>query len=111
MDIWRYIARENLDIPEIYFAHEREVVQCGDKLLAYSDLIDLKEGKKVEKRLVRFRTVGDISCTLPIESSAATTEKIINELLTTQVTERGASRLDDRTSEASMELRKTRKNF
>ncbi len=106
MDIWQYIARENLEIPEIYFAHEREVIRRGSGLLPVSHLVTPKEGEKVEKISVRFRTVGDMTCTCPVESVAANVEDIIVETATTRITERGATRMDDQTSEASMELRK-----
>ncbi|NNM82514.1 MAG: sulfate adenylyltransferase subunit CysD [Burkholderiales bacterium] len=106
MDIWQYIARENLEIPEIYFAHEREVIRRGSGLLPVSHLVTPKEGEKAERISVRFRTVGDMTCTCPVESVAANVEDIIVETATTRITERGATRMDDQTSEASMELRK-----
>ena len=106
MDIWQYIARENLEIPEIYFAHEREVIRRGSGLLPVSHLVTPKEGEKAERISVRFRTVGDMTCTCPVESVAANVEDIIVETATTRITERGATRMDDQTSDASMELRK-----
>ncbi len=105
MDIWLYIAKEKLDIPNIYYAHERDVVWRGG-WLAVTNLIDLKENEKIEKKMVRFRTVGDMSCTAAVESSAKTADEIVAETAVTRITERGATRLDDQTSEASMELRK-----
>ena len=106
LDVWQYIAREGLALPDLYFAHPRRVAVRGDVLLPVSDMLPLEEGDVVETRLVRFRTVGDISCTLPVESSAATAEAIIAETLVAPLSERGATRLDDRTSDTSMEERK-----
>ena len=106
MDIWQYIARERLEIPEIYFAHEREVIRRGASLLPVSRLVQPRDGEKVEKISVRFRTVGDMTCTCPVESTATTLDDIIVETATTRITERGATRMDDQTSDASMELRK-----
>jgi sulfate adenylyltransferase subunit 2 len=106
LDIWQYIAQENLEIPPLYYAHQREVAVRGSRLLPVSDLVELKPDDRIEKRLVRFRTVGDISCTLPVESSATTVEAIIAETISARISERGATRLDDQTSEAAMEERK-----
>lgn len=106
MDIWQYISREKLEIPEIYFAHEREVIRRGSSLLPVSRLVKPVGDERVETISVRFRTVGDMTCTCPVESTASTLEDIIVETATTRITERGATRMDDQTSEASMELRK-----
>ena len=106
LDVWEYIAREKLEVPEIYFAHMRQVVRRGNGLLPVSHLVQLKEGEQPENLLVRFRTVGDMSCTCPVESSAASVGEILAETATTRITERGATRMDDQTSDASMELRK-----
>jgi len=106
LDVWEYIAREKLEVPEIYFAHEREVIRRDAGLLPVSHLVQPKPGEQVEKAVVRFRTVGDMSCTCPVASPAATVEEIIAETAMTRITERGATRMDDQTSEASMELRK-----
>lgn len=106
LDVWRYIAREKLDIPEIYYAHEREVVIRAGGILPISHLVQPKAGEEVKRLSVRFRTVGDMSCTCPVESTAATAAAIIAETAATRITERGATRMDDQTSEASMELRK-----
>jgi sulfate adenylyltransferase subunit 2 len=106
LDIWQYIAQENLEIPPLYYAHQREVTVRGNHLLPVSDLVEVKPGDRIEHRVVRFRTVGDISCTSPVESSAATVQDIIAETLTARISERGATRLDDQTSEAAMEERK-----
>jgi sulfate adenylyltransferase subunit 2 len=104
MDIWQYIAAEKLAVPSIYYAHQRDIISPSG--LPVSHLVQPKINEKIESRLVRFRTVGDMSCTLPVESSAATPEEIIIETAMVRITERGATRLDDQTSEASMELRK-----
>jgi len=106
MDIWEYIAREKLHIPEIYYAHEREVIRRDNGILPVSYLVQPKSGEKVEKMMVRFRTVGDMTCTCPVESHARNVQEIIEETAITRITERGATRMDDQTSEASMELRK-----
>jgi len=106
LDVWEYIAREELEVPEIYFAHEREVIRREAGLLPVSHLVQPKPGEQAEKMVVRFRTVGDMSCTCPVASTAATVEDIIAETAMTRITERGATRMDDQTSEASMELRK-----
>ncbi len=106
MDIWQYIEREKLEIPSIYFAHSREVIRRGESLLPVSHLVKPEDGEKVEQLSVRFRTVGDMTCTCPVESTASTLQDIIRETATTRITERGATRMDDQTSEASMELRK-----
>lgn len=106
MDVWQYIAQEKLEVPEIYFAHEREVIQREGGLLPISQLVQPKEGEVVQKKVVRFRTVGDMTCTCPVESPAKNVEEIIIETAATRITERGATRMDDQTSEASMELRK-----
>jgi sulfate adenylyltransferase subunit 2 len=106
LDVWQYIDREKLAVPSIYYAHRREVVRRPGGLLPVSDLVRPKAGEIVESISVRFRTVGDMTCTCPVESAAATAEEIIVETATTRITERGATRMDDQTSEASMELRK-----
>jgi sulfate adenylyltransferase subunit 2 len=106
LDIWHYIARERLALPALYYAHKRQVAVRGEALLPVSEFVPLREGDRIETRLVRFRTVGDISCTLPVESRAANPEAIIAETLKATLSERGATRLDDRFSEAAMEERK-----
>jgi sulfate adenylyltransferase subunit 2 len=106
LDIWQYIARERLQVPSIYFAHVRPVVRRNSAIVAVTDLTPPREGETVEKLSVRFRTVGDITCTAPVFSNAATLDEIISETALTTITERGATRLDDQTGEASMELRK-----
>lgn len=109
MDIWQYISREQLELPNIYFAHERETFERSGLIVSVMPLtppVTDAEQQSVAKRLVRFRTVGDISCTSPVLSDANNVEKILAETAETTVTERGATRLDDQTSEASMEKRK-----
>jgi sulfate adenylyltransferase subunit 2 len=106
LDVWQYIAREKLALPTIYFAHEREVVERSGLLVPVTRLTPPRDGESVQTRTVRFRTVGDISCTCPVASPAATVDTIIAETAVTQITERGATRMDDQTSEASMEKRK-----
>ena len=106
IDVWRYIQREKLALPPLYYAHERPVAVRGSMLLPISEFVPLRENEEIETRVVRFRTVGDISCTSPVESNAATVEDVIAETLIASLSERGATRLDDQASEASMEERK-----
>jgi sulfate adenylyltransferase subunit 2 len=105
LDVWNYIKEEKLEIPSIYFAHTREVLNREGTLWPYSDFIFKDADEKIESRLVRFRTVGDMSCTAALPSTAATIEEIIDEIIDTTVSERG-TRLDDKRSEAAMETRK-----
>ncbi len=104
--MWRYIAKEQLDIPSIYYAHPRAVIRRPGGLMPISELVQPKNGDRVETLSVRFRTVGDMTCTCPVESTAMTIDEIVAETAAATVTERGATRMDDRTSESSMELRK-----
>ena len=106
LDVWQYIAREKLELPPIYFAHQRQVIPRNGLLVPLTDLTPALPGETVETQTVRFRTVGDISCTCPVASDASTVDQIIAETAVTQITERGATRMDDQTSEASMEKRK-----
>jgi len=106
LDIWQYIAREELAVPRIYFSHEREVVVRNGLLVPVTELTPPRANETPVLRRVRFRTVGDITCTCPVASDAADVDAIVAETITTTVTERGATRMDDQTSEASMELRK-----
>jgi len=106
LDIWQYIARERLAVPSIYFAHDRAVVVRNGLLAPVTELTPPRPGETVVTRRVRFRTVGDVTCTCPVASDADTLERIVAETAATTVTERGATRMDDRTSDASMELRK-----
>lgn len=106
LDIWQYIARERIELPDLYFAHDRTVVRRGEVLVPVTDITPAKPGETIETVSCRFRTVGDISCTAPVESTAATITDIIDEIRSCRITERGATRLDDRASEAAMEQRK-----
>ncbi len=106
LDVWQYIARENLQVPSLYFAHRRPVVRRAGALAPVTALTPARPGETVEHVSVRFRTVGDISCTCPVESTARTYGQIVAETVQATLTERGATRMDDQTSEASMEQRK-----
>jgi sulfate adenylyltransferase subunit 2 len=106
LDIWDYIGREGIDIPSIYFAHQRKVIARDGLLLSASDAVQPRDGEVVEERTVRFRTVGDMSLTGCVESTAATVQEVIEEVAVARVTERGATRGDDKFSEAAMEDRK-----
>src|SRR5216117_756690 len=106
LDVWQYLSREQLAVPSIYYAHRRPVVRRNGLLVPVTHITPPREGETVEEPSVRFRTVGDISCTCPVESTAATAAEIIAETALTTITERGATRMDDQTSEASMERRK-----
>jgi sulfate adenylyltransferase subunit 2 len=106
LDIWQYIAEESIELPSIYFAHERDVFHRDGMWLAVNPWITLLDGETVERRVVRYRTVGDATCTGAVESSAATVAEVIAEVAATRITERGATRADDRASEAAMEDRK-----
>jgi sulfate adenylyltransferase subunit 2 len=106
LDIWQYVAAEGVELPSIYFAHTRRVFQRDGMWLAESPWVTLLDGEEIEERTVRFRTVGDATCTGAIESAAATLAAIIEETAATRITERGATRADDRISEAGMEDRK-----
>lgn len=106
LDVWQYIAREELAVPSLYFAHERDVIQRNNQLVPISALVQPREGEQAVRRSVRFRTVGDMTCTCPVASDAHDIESILEETLTATITERGATRMDDQTAEASMELRK-----
>jgi sulfate adenylyltransferase subunit 2 len=106
LDIWQYIAREGLAVPSIYYAHERPVVERKGLLAPVTGLTPPRAGETVLTRRVRFRTVGDVTCTCPVASEADTIERIIAETACAQTSERGATRMDDQTSDASMELRK-----
>jgi len=106
LDVWQYIEREAIEIPSVYFAHEREVFQRDGMLLANSDFVTRSDGEELVKRKIRYRTVGDMSCTGAVESEAENLKQIIEEVSSTRITERGATRADDRVSEAAMEDRK-----
>ena len=106
LDVWLYIARENIPLPSLYFSHQREVIRRKGLLVPLTDVTPPEAGETVETATVRFRTVGDMTCTCPVESNAANAAEIVAETLTVTVSERGATRMDDRSSEASMERRK-----
>ena len=106
LDIWQYIGLENLEVPSIYFTHQREIVERKGLLVPVTDLTPPKAGEQIVVKSVRFRTVGDITCTAPVASDAANVDEIIEETLIARLSERGATRLDDQTSDASMEQRK-----
>jgi sulfate adenylyltransferase subunit 2 len=106
LDVWQYIAREQLELPSIYFAHLRRVFRRDNMLYAASDYVELMPGEEPFVASVRFRTVGDMTCTGGVESDAATIEAVVTEIAATRVTERGETRADDRVSEAAMEDRK-----
>ena len=106
LDIWNYIQREKIDLPSIYFAHEREVLEHDGQLVAVSEFIRLESTDHVSIKRVRYRTVGDMTCTAAVESQADNIEDIINEIIATKTSERGETRIDDKVSEAAMEDRK-----
>ena len=106
LDVWRYIEREGLSVPDIYFCHNRRVFERGGMWLAESPWVELLEDEEVMVRRVRYRTVGDMTCTGAVESAASSLAEIVAEVSSTRITERGATRADDRTSEAAMEDRK-----
>lgn len=106
LDVWQYIGRENIELPSLYYAHERDVIERRGLLVPVTPLTPPRPGETVQKRSVRFRTVGDITCTCPVPSTASTPADIIVETLAASVSERGATRMDDQTSDASMEKRK-----
>jgi sulfate adenylyltransferase subunit 2 len=106
LDVWLYIARENIPLPQMYYSHEREVVRRRGLLVPVTPVTPLQPGEQSERAQVRFRTVGDMTCTCPVESAAASPADVVAETLTVTISERGATRMDDRTSDASMERRK-----
>jgi sulfate adenylyltransferase subunit 2 len=111
LDVWQYIAEEELEVPSIYFAHEREVFRRDGMLYAVSPYVELMDSEQAFTALVRYRTVGDMSCTGAVESSAATLHEIVAEIAATDITERGQTRGDDRVTEAAMEDRKRQGYF
>ena len=106
LDIWNYISKENIDLPSIYFAHEREVIEYEGQLIAVSGFIRIDETDIILKKKVRYRTVGDMTCTAAVESKADTLNEVINEIIATRISERGETRIDDKVTEAAMEDRK-----
>ena len=106
LDVWLYIAREQIPLPDLYFAHEREVIRRRGLLVPVTPVTPTEPGESIESATVRFRTVGDMTCTCPVESAAGNAAEIVAETLTVTVSERGATRMDDRSSDAAMERRK-----
>jgi sulfate adenylyltransferase subunit 2 len=106
LDVWEYIDQEQLEVPSIYFAHEREVFSRDGMLYAWREDVELIDGESVFSETVRYRTVGDMSCTGGVRSQAATLQEVVTEIAATRITERGETRADDRVSEAAMEDRK-----
>jgi sulfate adenylyltransferase subunit 2 len=106
LDVWQYIERERLELPPIYFAHEREVFARDGMLYAASEFVELIDGEEVFTESVRYRTVGDMTCTGAVASTAATLDEVVAEIAATDLTERGQTRADDRVTEAAMEDRK-----
>ncbi|HEX5223610.1 MAG TPA: sulfate adenylyltransferase subunit CysD [Solirubrobacteraceae bacterium] len=111
LDVWQYIAEEQLEVPSIYFAHDREVFARDGMLYAVSPFMEMMEDEAPFQARVRYRTVGDMSCTGAVESDAATLEQVVAEIAATEVTERGQTRADDRVTEAAMEDRKRQGYF
>jgi sulfate adenylyltransferase, small subunit len=106
LDVWNYIRREKIELPSVYFSHEREVIDHQGQLIAVSPYIQIDENDVILKKKVRYRTVGDMTCTAAVESEAYIIDDIINEITTTRTSERGETRIDDKISEAAMEDRK-----
>jgi sulfate adenylyltransferase subunit 2 len=106
LDIWNYIKREQIELPSIYFAHEREVIEHEGQLVSVSEHIKRDDTDVIVKKKVRYRTVGDMTCTAAVESSAINIDDIIKEIIATKTSERGETRIDDKVSEAAMEDRK-----
>ena len=106
LDVWQYIEREGIELPSLYYAHQRTVVERKGLLVPVTALTPLKDGEVAVEKTVRFRTLGDITCTCPVDSPAQNAAEVVLETLTADVSERGATRMDDKTSDASMEKRK-----
>ncbi|MCG2616344.1 sulfate adenylyltransferase subunit CysD [Terrimonas sp. NA20] len=106
LDIWNYIRKEKIELPSIYFAHDREVLVHEGQLIAISEFIQIEDTDTVVNKTVRYRTVGDMTCTAAVESSASTLDDVINEITAARISERGETRIDDRVTEAAMEDRK-----
>ena len=106
LDVWNYIRAEEIPLPSIYFTHEREVIEHEGQLIAVSPFIRIDEGDVILKKQVRYRTVGDMTCTAAVESLAATLDEVVNEIKITRISERGETRIDDKVTEAAMEARK-----
>jgi sulfate adenylyltransferase subunit 2 len=106
LDIWNYIRQEKIDLPSIYFAHDREVIAHEGQLVAMSEYVQPSATDVILTKRVRYRTVGDMTCTAAVESEAATLDEVINEIMATKISERGETRIDDKVTEAAMEDRK-----
>ena len=110
MDVWQYIKKEEIELPNLYYSHERDVFERNGSLLAVTDFVTVQEHETVEKKVVRFRTIGDATCTGAVLSTAANLDEVIAEVAASRVTERG-TRADDRRSESAMEDRKKQGYF
>mgnify|MGYP006187654509 FL=1 len=106
LDIWNYIRSEKIDLPSIYFAHDREVIEHEGQLVAMSEHVQTTAEDKIITKRVRYRTVGDMTCTAAVESNAANLDEVIEEIIATRISERGETRIDDKVTEAAMEDRK-----
>ena len=106
LDVWNYIRKEKIDLPSIYFAHNRNVIEHEGQLIAVSDFITIDENDKILNKKVRYRTVGDMTCTAAVESTAETLDDVVNEITASRISERGETRIDDKVTEAAMEDRK-----
>ncbi|NCU03973.1 MAG: sulfate adenylyltransferase subunit CysD [Chitinophagaceae bacterium] len=106
LDIWNYIRKEKIDLPSIYFAHEREVIEHEGQLVAMSEYVQASAEDKIITKQVRYRTVGDMTCTAAVESNATNLDEVIEEIIATRISERGETRIDDKVTEAAMEDRK-----
>ena len=106
MDVWSYIEQENIELPSIYFAHDREVIEHEGRLIAVSPFIQIDESDTILTKRVRYRTVGDMTCTAAVESNAATLQEVVSEITASRISERGETRIDDKVTEAAMEDRK-----
>lgn len=106
LDVWNYIKKENIQLPSIYFSHEREVLEFEGQLIAVSDFIQIDEDDIISTKTVRYRTVGDMTCTAAVESNATTLDEVVQEITASRISERGETRIDDKVTEAAMEDRK-----
>ena len=106
LDVWNYIRKEKIVLPSIYFSHQRQMIEYDGQLIAISEFIRLDDTDTVVTKNVRYRTVGDMTCTAAVESTAATIDEVINEIISTRISERGETRIDDKVTEAAMEDRK-----
>ena len=106
LDVWSYIAQEGVALPSIYFAHNRDVIEHEGRLIAVSPYIQIDENDVIQNKRVRYRTVGDMTCTAAVESNAATLEEVVAEITASRISERGETRIDDKVTEAAMEDRK-----